>query len=153
MNITERNISDYRETVATVFRFARLYADDLQRFAPEDVFAFYDRVHNLPYNPDGDIERLARPAYTVDPDWKGPRDCDDKTLLILAHARLARLPARAVVVGEGSHPGDRSGPMHHIYPELYIPGRGWTPFDATYPDRGTIGARLYREDRRAVFYP
>lgn len=153
MIIKERSIKDYRETVETIFDFAKRYADDLQPFAGEDIFAFYDRVKKLPYNPDGDIERVARPAYTIDENWKGPRDCDDKTLLILAHARLARIPARAIVVGEGQFPGDRSGNLHHIYPELYLPGRGWTAFDATYPDRGELGARLYREDRRAVHYP
>jgi transglutaminase-like putative cysteine protease len=171
MQSFRRKLESYRDTVSEVYRLARSYSSDIQKpfyYTKQDLcgiaqlcgtdlkagrwrnlFHFYDYVRSLPYHPDPvGLETVSRPLYTLNPEWTGPRDCDDKTILIMAYCHLNNIPARAVVVGKGLRP-------HHIYPEVFIHDT-WQPADATYPDSDhdcRFGKRLYNENFREVFEP
>lgn len=147
---TLRILTSFRETVSELFRMADAYASDLHRLPQgfSNIFELYNYTRNLPYHEDPrGLETVSRPLYTLSEVWTGPRDCDDKTLIILAGARVFGIPARAVVCGEIPSP-------HHVYPELQLAGE-WTPFDATYSDDEhdcRLGKRLYGEIFREELY-
>ena len=131
-------------SVSQIIRLAKQYASDLQNYSNQDFFTFYNYVRELPYIPDPKgKETISRPAYTVNQDWKGCRDCDDKTVLIGAFCELKKIPWRVVVVGVREYP-------HHVYPEIMHLGK-WTQSDATYPDRCFFGKSLYVEKYRKVY--
>lgn len=140
-----RDSLGYGHTIAEMFRLSRQYRGDVAEFSGDAPARFYDRVRSLPYirDPQG-VETVARPAYTLRPDWT-PRDCDDKTVLLGAYAELCGIPYRFVAAGKGRFP-------QHVYPEFQL-GGVWLPFDATYPDRSRLGKRLFRENFRRVFEP
>lgn len=123
-----RPLGHWRETVGEIARLARIYQTDAARFLNMDPQTVFRYVADLPYHrdPPGQ-ETVARPIYLLQPDWT-PRDCDDKTVLIGAWAELHGLPWRIVV----SSKRDDKRP-HHVFPEVKLPGLGWTPMDATYP--------------------
>ena len=152
-----RDLKSYRYTVQRMYAIAREYAGDLSGFVDRNLYEFYNLVRALPYRADpSGVETIIRPGYTVRPDWPLWRDCDDKTILILAFAHLKGYESRLACVGtrdyifkrgEGWKP---AGP-HHVYPEIKISGE-WIPFDATYNDRCILGGRLYEERFRTVHY-
>lgn len=146
MKITIVDLESYRQTVDECRRIAREYRDDLLPYlTPKtDLFAWFGHVRSLPYvsDPIG-LETISRPAYTLLKWWNGPRDCDDKTTLILPFCYLQGIPSRIVVCGQTETP-------HHIYPEVKLNGV-WMPADATYPHRSVFGRRLYTEVFREVF--
>lgn len=141
-----RDLDTYRTTVREVFRLARQYAKDLEPYQFGSFFDAYNYSRSLPYHADpAGLETVSRPGFTLRGDWRGPRDCDDKTVQIIAAAQRFGIPVRAVVCGQIPRP-------HHIYPEVMLHGE-WMPADATYPDRGCrIGKRLYGEVFREVFH-
>lgn len=143
--ITTVPLESYKQTVAKIFEFADKYASDLDEFKNDSIFKFYNFARALPYHadPKGE-ETVIRPKYTKLIDWKGARDCDDKTLLILAFCNLQKIPGRSVVCGQ-----TRFKP-HHIYPEVSLNGK-WMSADATYYDRCMFGKNLYEEKFRKVF--
>jgi len=55
---------------------------------------------------------------------KGWGDCDDATAALGAAARAIGLPVRIITM---SKPGTVA--QSHVYPEIHLPGRGWTPAD------------------------
>lgn len=132
-------------SVSQIIRIAKNYASDLKDYADrQGFFEFYNYVRNLPYIPDPKgKETISRPAYTVNPEWKGSRDCDDKTVLIGSFCELKKMPWRIAVVGVKEYP-------HHVYPEIMHLDR-WTQADATYPDRCLFGKSLYVERYRKVY--
>lgn len=140
---TRINIGGHSETVREIERLAATYFADLLPYRFESLMKAYDYVRGLPYiaDPVG-LETVSRPRYTLARDWNGPRDCDDKTVILLAAAKLLRTPARIVVCGQTSRP-------HHVYPEWFL--GEWTPADATYPERSAFGQKLYRENYREVW--
>lgn len=138
-------LENYIQTVETVLRLAKNYTKDLIPFYGMTIFAFYDYVRRLPYIPDPvGKETVSRPKYTLNPEWTGARDCDDKTVPLLAKAIVLNIPARAVVCGQGEKP-------HHIYPEIQMNG-DWITADATYPERCILNKKLYNENFRKEFY-
>ncbi|MBE7410551.1 MAG: hypothetical protein L6Q54_15665 [Leptospiraceae bacterium] len=145
MKISSVPLKDYIQTVETVLRLAKDYTIDLIPFYGMTIFAFYNYVRRLPYisDPVGK-ETVSRPKYTLDINWTGARDCDDKTVPILAKAIILNIPSRAVVCGEMERP-------HHIYPEIKINGN-WMVADATYPERCLFDKKLYNEKFRKEFY-
>ncbi|MCK6382618.1 MAG: hypothetical protein L6Q54_15390 [Leptospiraceae bacterium] len=145
MKISTVPLKDYNQTVETVLRLARDYTIDLIPFYGMTIFAFYDYVRRLSYIPDPvGKETVSRPKYTLQKNWTGARDCDDKTVPILSKAIILGIPARAVVCGETERP-------HHIYPEIKIKGN-WMVADATYPERCLFDKKLYNEKFRKEFY-
>lgn len=146
MKATIKDLTSYKETVEKVFQMAKEYQDDLEKFKDYNFFKFYCLVRSLPYvrDPIGK-ETLSRPLYTLNENWKGSRDCDDKTILLVAKAIQDKKPVRAIVCGKNDRP-------HHIYPEIELNGN-WIPVDATYPERSVLGKYLYNEKFREVFYP
>ena len=145
-----QNLASFRQTIGEMFRLAGAYAADLERLPHgfDNIFQVYNYVRDLPYHEDPrGLETVSRPVYTLSGEWQGPRDCDDKTVIILAAAKKFGIPARAIVCGEGSAP-------HHVYPELLLSGQ-WIPFDATYSDTKhdcRLGERLYGEAFREELY-
>lgn len=147
-NITV-NINDlesYKQTVDDCRRIASVYRDDILPYITEqtELFEWYSIVRSLPYvaDPKG-IETISRPQYTLLDSWNGPRDCDDKTVLILSFTNLRSIPARIIVCGQFATP-------HHIYPEVRLDDV-WVSADATYPERSVFGRRLYQEVFREVY--
>jgi len=132
-------------SVSHIIRLAKQYSADLKEFADKmDFFSFYNYVRELPYIPDPKgKETISRPAYTVNPNWKGCRDCDDKTVLIAAFCELKKIPWRVIVCGVREYP-------HHVYPEIMFQDK-WTQADATYPDRCLFGKSLYVERYRKIY--
>ncbi|EQA61800.1 hypothetical protein [Leptospira alexanderi] len=141
---TLTKLESYEDTVMDVFRLAYQYPEDLGEYENKIIFELYNVVRLLPYHADPvGLETVSRFKYTKDP--KFPiRDCDDKTVPILAKAILDKIPCRAVVCGKGNRP-------HHIYPEIQLNGH-WIPADATYPERSVFGQKLYGEMFRREFY-
>ncbi len=145
---TLRPLESFHQTISEIFRMAAAYHADLEPYHFPNIFAVYNYVRSLPYQKDPDgLETVSRPGYTLAGDWTLPRDCDDKTLIIIAAANKFGLPARAVVCGEIPQP-------HHVYPEVFLSGK-WIPFDATYGDIQhdcRLGERLYGEIFREELY-
>lgn len=140
---TTSELKDYIDTLKVIISFAEKYQTDLEQFKNTNIYKFYDIVRKLPYvaDPVG-VETVSRPKYLIDPNWTGPRDCDDKTLLIAAQAEQLKIPYRIIVCGQGTKP-------HHVYPEISLNGN-WVSSDATYP-RCQLGNLLYKENFRKVY--
>ena len=125
-------------------RLSRTYCMDVAPYATMSLPEFYDFLKNIPYRADPrGTELVKRPFYTLNRIGKGG-DCDCKTIVMLAWARLNKIPARIVTASKNKKKG-----LHHVYPELYYMGN-WCVVDATYP-RNTLGRQLFREARRRVF--
>jgi len=140
-------LKSYEQTLGVIADFARRYKSDVSLLSGLSPIDFYDYVHGLPYidDPEG-VERVSRPAFTIDPNWKNSRDCDDKTAIVGAYCELNGIPWRMVVAGQFENP-------HHVYPEIKL-GSLWVPFDTTYPQLAGIGIKLYDPERfRRVVYP
>ncbi|RHX91461.1 hypothetical protein DLM76_17185 [Leptospira yasudae] len=138
------SLESFVDTVSDIFRFAYQYPNDLGEFKDKSIFELYNFVRSLPYiaDPEG-LETVSRFKYTKEADFP-IRDCDDKTIPILAWAIYNGVPCRAVVCGKSIKP-------HHIYPEIQISGR-WNSADATYSGRCSFGKKLYGENYRREFY-
>jgi len=152
-----RQLEDYSQTVSEIWKMADNYWFDLWTWGNYSLEAFFSHVHSLPYVEDpAGVEFVTRPGLTVSPDYRGFRDCDDKAVLFLAWAR-----ARFVVRGERNVPrvvvSGRGETPHHVYVEFFRtagPVGIWIPAEATYPDKGGLGNRLWPEKFRRVFeYP
>lgn len=145
---TLQPLKSFRQTISEIFRMANAYKADLDPYLFENIFQVYNYVRALPYHKDPEgLETVSRPGFTLAGDWTLPRDCDDKTLIIIAAANRFGLPSRAIVCGEIPSP-------HHVYPEVFLSGH-WMPFDATYGDAEhdcRLGQRLYGEVFREELY-
>lgn len=141
MNI-EKNDLDYKRLVKDILIDSKNYLDDFP-FPKYTIKEFYNYVLNLPYIDDGKAEILARPKFSLDPNYKVNRDCDDKTLSLVSYLRFRKIPFRIIVSGRNQKP-------HHIYPEFFWNGF-WIPFDATYPKINNFGKRLFPEKFREIF--
>lgn len=143
MKYLERRVEGYPETIRQLFEDASKYKMDMAPFVSLSASSLFRTVADLPYVKDPKHkEALHRPMYTMDPDWKGPRDCDDKTLSVSAWCELRGAPYRIVVCGKEKDPLSGQYFAHHVYPEL-LNGKGqWIPFDVTFP-KNQIGKRLY----------
>ncbi|EMJ96581.1 hypothetical protein [Leptospira alstonii] len=141
---TLTKLDSYEDTVSEVFRMAFQYPEDLGEYKDKSIFELYNFVRLLPYYADPvGLETVSRFKYTKDPRFP-IRDCDDKTIPILAKAIIEKIPCRAVVCGKFDRP-------HHIYPEIQLNGH-WIPVDATYPERSVFGQKLYGEKFRKEYY-
>ena len=70
--------------------------------------------------------------------------CDEYTNLVIAMARVVGFPAR-YVTGVAFSSADKSYSdkgsfQNHAWAEVYIPGHGWVPFDATFNQYGWVDA-------------
>jgi len=151
MDLQISKLSDYRQTVDEIWKMAAKHWPDLWDFGGWTLDAFFRMVHALPYTADPQgVEFVTRPGLTIDPAYRGPRDCDDKAVLFLSWAR-----ARFVQTGEKNFPrivvaGRTEDRPHHVYVEVLRSG-SWVPLEATYPGRGGLGVRLWPEKYRRVF--
>ncbi|EMN90417.1 hypothetical protein [Leptospira weilii] len=137
-------LESFEDTVSDVFRYAYQYPNDLGEYKNKSIYDLYNFVRSLPYHADPKgLETVSRFLYTRELDFP-IRDCDDKTVPILAWAIFNKVPCRAVVCGEGERP-------HHIYPEVQISGV-WYSADATYSNRCSFGMKLYGERFRKEYY-
>ncbi len=64
--------------------------------------------------------------------------CDEYTNLLIAFCRALNIPARYVSGVAYSNIKNNFGP--HAWAEVYMPGHGWIPFDATYAQNGRVDA-------------
>jgi len=100
VNRSTVGLSSLRQTGAVMRDMVVRYCTDI----PAEMVAwsakrFFRHVANLPFRDDPqEIESVARPAFTLDPDWEGPRDCDDKAVLIGAWLYLRKIPFRFLAV-------------------------------------------------------
>lgn len=82
MIITRKNLESVYQTGEEMRRLASFYYSDLGRWLAVPFFEFYRFVCRLPYIPDPeDVETVSRPLFTLDSNY-GPRDCDDKAVLL-----------------------------------------------------------------------
>ena len=65
--------------------------------------------------------------------------CDHYTILYMALGRAVGLPTRKVKAFYYYENEDNA--LSHVWPEVYIPGYGWIPFDPTRDDRSPIRHR------------
>lgn len=140
--LTQDDLNSYQDTVELIVDWARKFSDDVLIFRELglSIYDLYNYSRGLKYTSDPvGLETVSRPLITLNPEWTGPRDCDDKTLQILAGCIVFGLPGRPVVVGQRKSP-------HHIYPEIKPSGSSiWIPADPTYTDRSIFGEKLYGE--------
>ena len=146
MKATNQKLINQDQTVSEIQRIAKEHIKDLDNFKDWNFFKFYNLVRSLPYvaDPIGK-ETLSRASYTLSENWQGSRDCDDKTILIVAKAIQENIPYRIVICGTMEDKG-----FHHVYPEIFFADK-WQPADATYPNRSIFGKFLYEEKKRKVF--
>ena len=120
-----QNLYDVHQTGREMQRLASCYCSDLGSWLGVPFISYYRHICRLPYVPDPqDVETISRPAYTLI-DCYGPRDCDDKAVLLAAWLHSHREPVR--FVASSTRP-DRQ--LHHTFIQL---GNGLF-VDATYPE-------------------
>ncbi|RLG22538.1 hypothetical protein DRN85_10640 [Methanosarcinales archaeon] len=77
-------------------------------------------------------------ASTVLADKKGT--CDEYTSLLVAMCRSLGIPAKYIAGLAYSNIPEIEGFSPHAWAEIYFPGYGWVPFDATYGQLGFVDA-------------
>lgn len=151
---TDRPLRHYRDTVREIFRLAREYCGDVSEYIERPIGEYYRIVKSLSYvaDPKGE-ETVSRPGLLIRPELPDRvyRDCDDKTVLIAAYCEAVKRPYRICIVGQARDKQGKPYP-HHVYPEALADWGDWVPLDATFPDRGEMGQRLYNEIFRRVYY-
>ena len=79
---------------------------------------------------------------------RGTGSCSEFTFVFIALARAVGLPARfaggSVYIPQGARRGRFVDRVLHRWPEVYLPGYGWVPFDPTW-DRAGAGRPVSRE--------
>ena len=123
MILRKKNLFDVYQTGREMRRLALSYCSDLGRWLNVPFLAYYRFVCNLPYIPDPvDIETVSRPLYTLCINY-GPRDCDDKAVLLaawfVAHGEKVRF------VASSTRPDKK---LHHTFLQM----RNGLFLDATY---------------------
>lgn len=164
MKTTRHPFRSIRSTAEMIDRLAREFYSDMdyldnhfftRRRAGETEYRrqwknYHGYVKYLSYiedPPTGD-EYLSRPGLIMHEWVPGDgvyRDCDDKDELIVVMAYRHRLPYESAFVGIYES-------VHHIYPEIIFPW-GREILDATFPERGEWGKKLYSEKTRKVWNP
>lgn len=66
--------------------------------------------------------------------------CDEYTALLVAMCRALGIPARYIAGVAYSNIPEVEGFSPHAWAEVYFPGVGWVPFDATYGQFGFVDA-------------
>ena len=137
MKTNVQTLNDVFQTGREMARLTCLYWPDLGRWLDVPFLLLYRHVCHLPYidDPD-DIETVARPAFTLRPDWS-PRDCDDKAVICACWWHGHGVPVR--FVSTSTRP-DKV--LHHVFLQVY--GMGFV--DATLDEfAGTLGKYDYFE--------
>jgi transglutaminase-like putative cysteine protease len=113
--------SDNPQIVALADGLSKGRSTDCQK-----VRAFYDYIgDNLTYTPNG-ANWGAQAAL-------GPMgaDCTEYSDLLIALSRAQGIPARYFEGLLYLEKGDPYGRLEHAWPDVYLPGSGWTAFDPT----------------------
>ena len=117
-------LKDVYQTGAEMRRLASMYAGDLGEWLAVPFLAYYKHVCKLPYIPDPvDVETVSRPIYTLNLSY-GPRDCDDKAVLLGAWLHAHGEPIR--FVASSTRPDQR---LHHTFLQM----QNGLFLDGTYP--------------------
>ena len=110
-----------------MYRMASAWRDDMAFCASFSVYEVFHLLKKMLYHPDPPgREVLQRPFYTIR-GWGPGGDCDDKAIAAGAWMHLREIPFRFVAVSN-----TQNKPLHHVYTEINIGGRGWIAFDPTY---------------------
>lgn len=107
------NLFDVHQTGAEMRRLTCLYCGDLGEWLAVPFLKFYRHVCDLPYVPDPvDVETVSRPCYTLDVSY-GPRDCDDKSVLLASWLHAHGEPLR--FVASSTRPDKM---LHHVFLQM-----------------------------------
>ena len=114
MILTNNNLRSVYQTGDEMRRLVQNYYTDLGAWLNRPFFAFYRCVCELPYIKDPEnVEFVSRPAFTLDPNFKYARDCDDKAVLLACwwqgHNEQKRF------VASSTKPNGR---LHHVFLQL-----------------------------------
>lgn len=91
---------------------------------------------NIEYSLETLTEEVTQDSLWVLQNKKGV--CDELTVLFIAMLRSEGIPAR--FVSGQAYTNIIPGFGNHAWAEVYFPGKGWVPFDATYGQFGYIDA-------------
>lgn len=124
MKIQKKNLFDVHQTADEMRRLSTCYCMDLGPWLKVPFLAYYRHVCELPYIADPqNVETVSRPLYTLNEAY-GPRDCDDKSVLVAAWMYAHGEPVRFVAT---STRPDKM--LHHVFCQL----QNGLFLDATYP--------------------
>ena len=135
--ITTRPLKDVFQTAAEMRRLTCQYWADLGRWLDADFIDYFNYVCALPYVSDPEqVETISRPAFTLREDY-GPRDCDDKAVLIACWLYAHGVPVRFVAISTAPN-----GELCHVF------AHAWgIDLDATYNEyHGILGKYPYNKD-------
>lgn len=120
----------HENTAAEMARMVKEYAPDLPGIRRATAKEWYGKIKALPYkrDPKG-MEWVTNPLITINPSYKGFRDCDDKAILMAAWAFVHKKPYKFVA---GAKKGQN---LHHVWPEIALNGKNFISFDATFPEK------------------
>lgn len=123
-------LRDLAHTGSLMEEMVRKYNQDIPvEFVCWSLVDFFDLVKALPYIPDPKgTESVQRPKFTLDPNWEGSRDCDDKAIVIGAWLYRRFIPFRFLAVAY--EPG---AVVSHAVVECHPPDAKAFIVDATYP--------------------
>jgi hypothetical protein len=120
----------HENTASEMARMVEQYAYQLPGIKQVTAKQWYNKIKALPYkrDPKG-MEWVTNPLITINPNYKGFRDCDDKAILMAAWAFVHKKPYRFVA---GAKKGCN---LHHVWPEIAINNKNFISFDATFPKK------------------
>ena len=135
MIIKRQPLKDVYQTAAEMRRLTLLYWQDLGAWLESDFMSFFNFVCALPYIEDPpDIETVSRPCYTLREEY-GPRDCDDKAVLIASWLHGNGIKSRFVAISTQT-----GGELNHVFTQ----SEDGTDIDATYSEyHGILGGYPY----------
>jgi len=128
---------------------------DMAPWASLSLIEIFDKIKNLPFNPDPDgLELIKRPIYTMKQIGPGG-DCDDKAIAFASWAVLNSLKYNFLGVGR-KVPGKRYGKndkilLTHVFPIVKLDNQ-WIIADATY-SFNCLGYNFGDYDRIEVLGP
>lgn len=150
-----------QQTIEAILRMSSQYREDIPpRLRGIGLMQWYLYLRDsVPYRQDPDgWETISRPRITLDPNWKGPVDCDDKVTAGGAWFNLHGYKNGVEVIGKDLPSADGKT-VWHIFP-IFAQNVGtkerpkmvWVPFDATYPGRSEYGRLLYAPKIRKRYF-
>lgn len=136
--IITRPLKDVFQTAAEMRRLTLNYWRDLGRWLDAPFIEYFNFVCALPYKSDPEqIETISRPAFTLCENY-GPRDCDDKAVLIASWLHGHGIKARFVGVSTLEN-----CELCHVFTQAET-AAGGIDIDATYNEfHGMLGNYPY----------
>lgn len=136
----------HENTASEMARMVEQYAHRLPGIHQATAKEWYNKIKALHYkrDPKG-MEWVTNPIITINPNYEGFRDCDDKSILMASWAFVHKKPFRFVA---GAKKGQN---LHHVWPEIAINRRNFISFDATFPKKYYIGNNGIWNHRKVLY--